>query len=66
MEGPSVLGSNGIPYEIDSFALAGRPAPKDVVAANDTVLERSWKGDLFPTASPRHGQFPLDLDVIDF
>ena len=66
MEGPSVLGSNGIPYAIDSFALAGRPAPKDVAAANDAVLERSWKNDLFPTASPRHGQFPLDLDIVDF
>jgi hypothetical protein len=66
MEGPSVLGSNGIPYAIDSFALAGRPSPKDVPAASDTVLERSWKGDLFPAASPRHGQFPLDLDVVDF
>jgi hypothetical protein len=66
MEGASVLGSNGIPYEIDSFALAGRPAPKDVATANDAVFERSWKGDLFPTPSPRHGQFPLDLDVVDF
>lgn len=64
MEGPSVLGSNGIPYGIDRFALAGRP--KDVAAANDAVLERSWKNDLFPTASPRHGQLPLDLDIVDF
>ena len=66
MEGSSVLGSNGIPYEIDSFALAGRPAPKDVAAAYDTMIERSWKGDLFPTPSARHGQFPLDLDIVDF
>ncbi len=64
MEGPSVLGSNGIPYGIDHFALAGRP--KDVAAANDAVLERSWKNDLFPAASVRQGQFPLDLDIVDF
>ena len=64
MEGPSVLGSNGIPYGIDHFALAGRP--KDVAAANDAVLERSWKNDLFPAASTRQGQFPLDLDIVDF
>jgi hypothetical protein len=66
MEGPSVLGSNGIPYEIDRFALAGRLPLKDNPATSDTGLEGSWKNDLFPTASVRQGQFPLDLDVVDF
>jgi hypothetical protein len=65
MEGVSVLGSNGIPYVIDNFALAGKiPADKDPAIA-DTV-EGSWSGDLFPNASPRHGQFPLNLDIVDF
>jgi hypothetical protein len=65
MEGPSVLGSNGIPYEIDGFALAGRLSLKDN-SGGDTGVEGSWKKDLFPAASPRHGQFPLDLDIVDF
>ena len=65
MEGPSALASNGIPYVIDSFALAGRiPAEKDPAKADS--IEGSWSGGLFPSPSPRHGQFPLDLDVIDF
>jgi hypothetical protein len=65
MEGVSVLGSNGIPYVIDNFALAGKiPADKDPAIA-DTV-EGSWSDDLFPNASPRHGQFPLNLDIVDF
>jgi hypothetical protein len=65
MEGPSALASNGIPYLIDSFALAGKiPAEKDPAAANS--IEGSWSGVLFPSPSPRHGQFPLDLDVINF
>jgi Peptidase family M23 len=65
MEGPSALASNGIPYLIDSFALAGKiPAEKDPAAANG--IEGSWSGGLFPSPSPRHGQFPLDLDVINF
>ncbi|HEV8058812.1 MAG TPA: peptidoglycan DD-metalloendopeptidase family protein, partial [Gemmataceae bacterium] len=65
MEGPSALASNGIPYVIDSFALAGKiPPEKDPAAANS--IEGSWSGALFPSPSPRHGQFPLDLDVIDF
>jgi hypothetical protein len=65
MEGPSALASNGIPYVIDSFALAGKiPQEKDPAAANS--IEGSWSGGLFASPSPRHGQFPLDLDVIDF
>lgn len=65
MEGPSALASNGIPYVIDSFALAGRvPAEKDPAVADS--IEGSLSGGLFPNPSPRHGQFPLNLDVIDF
>lgn len=65
MEGVSVLGSNGIPYVIDNFTLAGKiPADKDPALADS--VEGSWSGDLFPSASPRHGQFPLDLDIVDF
>jgi hypothetical protein len=65
MEGVSVLGSNGIPYVIDNFALAGKiPADKDPAMADS--VEGSWSGDLFPNASPRHGQFPLNLDIVDF
>jgi murein DD-endopeptidase MepM/ murein hydrolase activator NlpD len=65
MDGPSALASNGIPYVIDSFALAGRiPPEKDPAAA--TTIEGSWSGDLFSSASRRHAQFPLNLDVIDF
>ncbi len=64
MEGPSALASNGIPYDIDNFALAGRlPAEKYAAA---TSIEGSWSSGLFPNPSPRHGQFPLDLDVVDF
>jgi Peptidase family M23 len=65
MEGPSALASNGIPYVIDSFALAGRiPAEKNPAVADS--IEGSLSGGLLPSPSPRHGQFPLDLDVINF
>jgi hypothetical protein len=65
MDGPSPLASNGIPYVIDSFALAGKiPAEKDPALA--ASLEGSWSGSLFPSASPRQAEFPLNLDVIDF
>jgi hypothetical protein len=65
MEGESALASNGIPYVIDSFALAGKIPPEKGPATADS-LEGSLSGGLFPSPSPRHGQFPLDLDVIDF
>jgi Peptidase family M23 len=65
MEGVSALASNGIPYVYDSFALAGKiPAAKDPAAADS--LDGSLSGFLFPSPSPRHEQFPLGLDVIDF
>ena len=65
MDGPSPLASNGIPYVIDSFAVAGKiPAEKDPALA--ASLEGSWSNSLFPSASPRHAEFPLNLDVIDF
>ena len=65
MEGRSALASNGIPYVLDSFALAGKiPADKDPAVA--TSIEGSMSGDLLPSASPRHAQFPLNLDVVDF
>ena len=65
MDGPSPLASNGLPYVIDSFALTGQiPVDKDPAAA--TTTEGSWSSDLFPAASQRHGQFPLDLNIVDF
>ena len=64
MEGPSALASNGMPYVIDSFALAGTIPAKKFAAAPS--IEGTWGDGLFPSPSPRHGEFPLDLDVIDF
>jgi hypothetical protein len=65
MDGPSALGSSGIPYVIESFVLAGKiPAERDPAAA--TGVDGSWSSDLFSSAIPRHRQFPLDLDVVNF
>ena len=64
MESPSVLGSNGMPYVIDSFALAGRVPAADFAAASG--VEGDWSKGLLPMPSPRHDQLPLDLNIIDF
>jgi hypothetical protein len=64
MEGSSELGSNGIPYQIDHFALAGQVSAKQFEESKD--LEGVWNQGLLPTPSPRHDQFPLDFNIIDF
>ena len=64
MESPSVLGSNGIPYLIDSFASAGQVSAAQFEAA--TGVEGDWSKGLLLNSSPRHDQFPLDLDIVDF
>jgi hypothetical protein len=64
MESPSVLGSNGIPYLIDSFAIAGQVPAADFAAASG--VEGDWGKGLLHNPNPRHSQFPLDLDIVDF
>ncbi len=62
MDGPSVLGSEGIPYVIDHFALAGQ-IPDSAVADD---LSGDYRAHLSAAAAPRERQFPLDMDVVDF
>ncbi|MGI9074303.1 MAG: M23 family metallopeptidase [Bryobacteraceae bacterium] len=64
MDGPSALGSNGIPYVIDGFTLAGQIPQAKFAAA--TGVEGNWRAGLLSQPSPRHQQFPLDLAIIDF
>jgi Peptidase family M23 len=64
MEGPSALGSNGIPYRIDSFSIAGKVPASEFEAAPG--VEGDWSKGLSPNQSPRRDQYPLDLDIVDF
>ncbi len=64
MEGPSVLGSNGIPYSIDSFAIEGRIPAAEFAAAPG--IEGDWVKGVLPAPSPRRDQYPMDLDIVDF
>ncbi len=64
MDSPSVLGSSGIPYVIDSFEMAGQVSESDFEKA--TGVEGDWSKGLLPAPSPRHDQFPLDLNIVNF
>ena len=63
MDGPSVLGSSGIPYKIDSFDLAGQVSQSDFAKA--TGVEGNFSKGLLATPSARSNEFPLDLNVIN-
>jgi hypothetical protein len=64
MDGPSVLGSNGLPYVIDSFFYSGQvPAAEFAQATN---MEGDWGKGLLTLQSPRRGQLPLDLAIVTF
>ncbi len=64
MNGPSVLGSSGIPYVIDSFVYDGQVSAEKFAKA--TSLEGSWTGDKLPIPVERHDQFPMDLAIVNF
>jgi len=63
IDGTSTLGSNGIPYVIDTFEYAGEVSAAKFASGN---MEGTWNDGLVRTPSVRHGQFPLDRTVVDF
>ena len=64
MDSPSVLGSNGLPYVIGSFAFDGQISAAKFAAAPG--VEGDWGKGRLPTSSPRQRQFPLNLNIVDF
>ena len=64
MESPSALCSNGIPYTIESFALAGQISLSDFAKA--TGVEGDWSKGMLPAPSRRQEQYPMDLNIVDF
>ena len=64
MDGPSVLGSSGLPYVIDGFGLAGEVSAEKFATA--PTLEGDWGEGRTKTVNQRKGQFPLDLNIVNF
>jgi murein DD-endopeptidase MepM/ murein hydrolase activator NlpD len=61
MDGASVLGSEGVPYVLRRFKLAGK-----IPAAALGPPGSDYRRFLLARPQPRSKQFPLDLDVVDF
>ncbi len=64
MTGPSVLGSDGVPYVIDRFAMTGQVSVSQFNAAPDVT--GVWDQNRLNPPSARTGQFPLNLNIINF
>ena len=65
MNGPSVLGSDGVPYELDTFDYVGQVPVEQFMAMGDYM-----EGNFLPaqptTAEPRTDELPLALAIVDF
>jgi biotin carboxyl carrier protein len=65
MDGPSVLGSDGVPYVIDSFSYDGQVAPSAIADADDYLSGTFLSGKL-ASPQPRTNQLPTQLAIVDF
>jgi len=64
MDGLSTLGSNGLPYVIDSFDFEGEVSAAKYHSSPN--LDGSWNENMLPTPSRRRDQFPMDFAIINF
>jgi hypothetical protein len=64
VSGPSTLGSDGIPYLIDTFGFAGQIDIAALAAAPG--VEGNWGKGRLTKPDPREREFPLNLNIIDF
>jgi hypothetical protein len=65
MDGPSLLGANGLPYVIDRFDYAGQVAPQQILDADDYLSGEFLQGKL-PIGQPRTDELPLLLAIVNF
>jgi hypothetical protein len=64
MDGISALGSDGLPYAIDRFGLAGQIDIATFDAAPD--IEGVWLPGPFDNTTTQRDRFPLNLSVVNF
>lgn len=66
MNGPSVLGSSGIPYVLDSFGYQGQISPQQLAAADDFLTGDFFGPGRLATPQPRTDQLPTAWAIVNF
>lgn len=66
MNGPSVLGSDGIPYVLDSFEYDGQVSTDDLLAADDYMTGSNYLSGQAAAPEPRTDELPMSLAIVNF
>jgi murein DD-endopeptidase MepM/ murein hydrolase activator NlpD len=66
MNGPSVLGSSGISYVLDSFGYQGQISAQQVADADYYLTGNFFGPGRLTTPQPRTGQLPMAWAIINF
>ncbi len=65
MDGPSLLESDSLPYELKGFDYSGQVAPQ-LIADADNNLSGKFFADKLAKSEPRKNELPLNLAIVDF
>lgn len=65
MDGPTLLGSDGLPYVFDDFDYAGQ-VPVQAIMDADDYLSGTFLQDKLPTVQKRTDELPLNLAIVNF
>ena len=65
MNGPSLLGSDSLPYVFKSFDYDGQVAPQQIADADNYLTGTFLQGKL-GSPEPRKDELPLNLAIVDF
>ena len=65
MNGPSVLGSDAVPYEIDAFYYVGQVS-LDTLNTSDSNLSGTFLPPPPPAGQHRTDELPMSLAIVNF
>src|SRR6478736_3353918 len=66
MNGPSVLGSSGIPYVLDSFGYQGQISDRQLARADNYLTGNFFGPGRLATPEPRQDQLPVAWAIVNF
>ena len=66
MNGPSVLGSSGIPYVIDAFEYQGQISAQQLANADDYLTGNFFGPSRLAAPESRKDQLPMAWSIVNF